>query len=159
MCHTRPKLPKSRLCTPCKNPGEKGFVHCNTTPSILGIVYSVAFRIHPLRQLSRCPLTPDGSLHRGFTAFDIATQSLVASYMGAGDPAQARQVLLRVLQLGVGVGSVLAVAVVVGAGAAPAAFTQDGRIISAAQAVFPLLGMLLVRVCVRDVRRSHLATP
>ena len=81
---------------------------------------------------------------RGFTAFDIATQSLVASYMGRQDRRQAKEVLMRVLQLGVSVGSVLAVVMVAGAPWAPAAFTGDARIIDMAQRVFPLLGVILV---------------
>lgn len=81
---------------------------------------------------------------RGFTAFDIATQSLVATYMGRQDLRQAKEVLMRVLQLGVSVGSVLAVVMVAGAHWAPAVFTSDPQIISMAERVFPLLGVLLV---------------
>lgn len=81
---------------------------------------------------------------RGFTAFDIATQSLVASYMGRNDLQQAKEVLVRVLQLGVSVGSVLALVMVAGAPWAPAVFTSDPQIISLAQRVFPLLGVILV---------------
>lgn len=52
---------------------------------------------------------------------------------------------MRVLKLGVAVGSGLAVLMVLGAGWAPAAFTSDARIIATAQKVFPLLGLMLVR--------------
>ena len=66
--------------------------------------------------------------------------------MGRRDSRQAREVLIRVLKLGVTVGSVLAVLMVLGAGWAPAAFTSDARIIATAQRVFPLLGLMLVRL-------------
>ena len=83
-------------------------------------------------------------VRRGFTAFDIATQSLVASYMGRGEPGRAREVLLRVLQLGLAVGGVLALAMVLGSGAAPAVFTGDPAVVAIARRVFPLLGIILV---------------
>jgi Na+-driven multidrug efflux pump len=80
-----------------------------------------------------------------FTSLDIAANSLVASYMGRGDPAEAQRVLLRVLRLGVTAGAGMAVLMVGGAGIAPAGFTADPGVRAAASRVFPLLGVLLVR--------------
>ena len=66
--------------------------------------------------------------------------------MGRREPHLAREVLVRVLKLGVSVGSVLALLMVGGASWAPAAFTSDARIIATAEKVFPLLGLMLVRL-------------
>ena len=79
-----------------------------------------------------------------FTSLDIAANSLVASYMGRGDPAEAQRVLLRVLRLGVTAGAGMAVLMVAGAGVLPAGFTADQGVRAAASRVFPLLGVLLV---------------
>ena len=80
-----------------------------------------------------------------FTSLDIAANSLVASYMGRGDRAEAQRVLLRILALGVFAGACMAVLMVGGADIAPAGFTTDPGVRAAASRVFPLLGVLLVR--------------
>ena len=90
-----------------------------------------------------------------FTSLDIAANSLVASYMGRGDPVEAQRVLLRVLRLGVTAGAGMAVLMVTGAGIAPAGFTADPGVRAAASRVFPLLGVLLVRQGFRCRALAH----
>lgn len=115
---------------------------------------SLFIQVPPSHPFMRSP-----AFCRGFTAFDIATQSLVASYMGRHDLQQAKEVLVRVLQLGVSVGSVLALVMVAGAPWAPAVFTSDPQIISLAQRVFPLLGVILVSWSLPVVHRRCRLSP
>lgn len=81
--------------------------------------------------------------NQAFTALDIATQSLVAYYLGRKDVAQAANVFRRTLSLTVIAGVVLTAALMLGAKTLPTVFTQDTVVVDIAATVMPLLAIFM----------------
>lgn len=80
---------------------------------------------------------------QGFSALDIATQALIAVYVGQGMQHKASSILKRTLQLGTGVGAVIAVILLVGSRALPCTFTSDAAVINIASSVLPFIAFFL----------------
>lgn len=78
-----------------------------------------------------------------FSALDVACQSLVATYVGGGDPATAREVALRGLQIAVAAGGAVALALAAAAPALPSIFTGDAAVAAAAGAVLPFVAAFM----------------
>lgn len=75
-------------------------------------------------------------------ALAIAAQALVARYVGAGRPEEARAVADRLLLLGLGVGAVLGVAFWLARPLLAALFTDDAVVIAQVLAVFPFVALM-----------------
>mmetsp|Transcript_17433 Transcript_17433/g.52263 ORF Transcript_17433/g.52263 Transcript_17433/m.52263 type:complete len:588 (-) Transcript_17433:751-2514(-) len=80
---------------------------------------------------------------QAFSALDIATQSLIATYLGQNMQQKAFDVLKRTLQLGVAAGVTIGLSMAFGASFLPGAFTSDQAVISIAARVFPVLAFYL----------------
>jgi len=80
---------------------------------------------------------------QAFTALDISSQALVASYLGKGDRVMARDVLFRTLQLGVAVGLLIGVAIYFARHKLPHLFSSDPRVQSIAARALPLLAVFM----------------
>lgn len=80
---------------------------------------------------------------QAFSALDVATQSLVANFVGSGDPRSAREVLMRALVVSVVVGGGVGLALAAAANSLPAAFTSDPAVAAAATAVVPLVAAFM----------------
>ena len=80
---------------------------------------------------------------QAFSALDVATQSLVANYVGSGDVRSARGVLARALAVAVAVGGAVGLALALAARALPGAFTRDPAVAAAAAAVIPLVAAFM----------------
>lgn len=80
---------------------------------------------------------------QAFSALDVATQSLVANYIGSGSVRSAREVLARALAVAVAVGGAVGLALALAAGTLPAAFTRDPAVAAAAAAVVPLVAAFM----------------
>jgi putative MATE family efflux protein len=81
--------------------------------------------------------------NQAFTALDIATQSLVAFYLGSKDTKQAASVFKRTLSLTVIAGMVIMIGLLFGANALPGIFTQDGTVIALVAGVMPLVAIFM----------------
>jgi len=78
-----------------------------------------------------------------FGAFSVAAQALVATALGARDPARARAAVWRLLALGAGVGAAAAAGLAVGGRSLPSFFTADPAVAAAAAAVLPVVALLM----------------
>ena len=78
-----------------------------------------------------------------FGTFSTVSQTMVAAALGAGDRPRARAALVRLLQLGGGLGVAVASAVLGGAAWLPSAFTSDPAVSAAAAAVLPVVALLM----------------
>ena len=78
-----------------------------------------------------------------FSAMDVCAQTLVAAYLGAGDRRAARSVLLRILQLAVGLSIIVACVMLASMHALPALFTRDAAVTAAAAGALPVVAFFL----------------
>uniref|UniRef100_A0A1D1ZX61 Protein DETOXIFICATION n=1 Tax=Auxenochlorella protothecoides TaxID=3075 RepID=A0A1D1ZX61_AUXPR len=78
---------------------------------------------------------------QAFSSLDIATQTLVASYLGKGDRKTASDIVARVLRLAAGIGALLAVALLAGRQALPTVFTSDPAVQGLVTMVLPLVAL------------------
>ena len=81
--------------------------------------------------------------NQAFTSLDIATQSLVAFYLGRGDRRNAAGVYNRTLRLAVSIGVAVTAALLLNASALPAVFSRDPAVVAAVAGVLPLIAMLM----------------
>jgi Na+-driven multidrug efflux pump len=70
---------------------------------------------------------------------------IIASPGVQGRRATARAVLLRILQIALGLSGILTLALSLGRSVIPAVFTSDPAVVAAAQTVMPLLAAFMVR--------------
>ena len=75
-------------------------------------------------------------------AVAIAGQAMTGRFLGAGDPAQAREAGDRMLVWGVGLGIVLGGAVAAASGVLPHLFTEDGAVVATAASLLVIAGVL-----------------
>lgn len=78
-----------------------------------------------------------------FSALDVACQSLVATYVGGGDPASARAVIARGLQVGVAAGAAVGLCLAAASAWLPSLFTSDAAVAAAAGAVMPVMAAFM----------------
>jgi Na+-driven multidrug efflux pump len=71
----------------------------------------------------------------------------------------AREVLMRILQLGLVVGLGVGGLMLVGSGTLPALFTSDSRVVAVAQAVMPVLALYMVGCVPHPLARDMRGQP
>ena len=128
-------LAKAAAALSVRNVSTMGVIFLGT--SMVSAAGAVSLAAHEvLRQLYVVSV-------QAFSALDVATQSLVASFVGSGDSRSAREVLVRALTMAVAVGGAVGVALALAAESLPAAFTADPAVAAAAAAVIPLVAAFL----------------
>ena len=81
--------------------------------------------------------------NQAFTSLDIATQSLVAFYVGRGDRASASSVFRRTLSLTLVAGVFVMGGLLAGRGTLPGIFSKDAAVVAAAATVMPLIAIFM----------------
>ncbi|KAK9836245.1 hypothetical protein WJX84_008786 [Apatococcus fuscideae] len=80
---------------------------------------------------------------QSFSSFDIAAQTLIASYLGRGNKAVARDVLLRVVQIGLGIGLIMMVLIYSNRMLLPRVFSQDPAVVKLASEALVVIALFL----------------
>lgn len=75
--------------------------------------------------------------------FSTVAQTLVAYCLGKDDKKQAREYLVRLLQMGVAFGSLLALALFLASSGLPHLFSDDARVVAMARTVIPFVALAL----------------
>ncbi|KAK9829665.1 hypothetical protein WJX72_007217 [[Myrmecia] bisecta] len=107
---------------------------CSTMLAEMGAVTMAAHEI--LRQVWIFSI-------QAYGAFDIATQTLVATYIGKNKRPLAREVLMRILQIGTLTGCMMAVFLFATRSVLPVAFTKDSAVASLARYVMPVVALYM----------------
>lgn len=81
--------------------------------------------------------------NQAFTCLDIATQSLIAFYLGRGDRGSAADVFRRTLTLALFAGVVIAAGLLVAGGSLPAVFSRDAAVVQKAAKLIPLVAVYM----------------
>ena len=81
--------------------------------------------------------------NQAFTSLDIATQSLVAFYLGTSDKRSAASVFHRTMTLGSIAGVIITASLFFWRNTLPAIFTKDMAVIDAAASVMPLIALFM----------------
>jgi Na+-driven multidrug efflux pump len=81
--------------------------------------------------------------NQAFTSLDIATQSLVAFFLGRGDRASAAGVFRRTLTLATSVAVLVTLGLLLGQQTLPAIFSRDAAVIEQVAALMPLIAVFM----------------
>jgi len=81
--------------------------------------------------------------NQSFTSLDIATQSLVAFYLGRSDQRAAASVFRRTMALTVAAGLIIMVVLVYSQHSLPGVFTRDAAVIAQVATVLPLIAIFM----------------
>jgi len=81
--------------------------------------------------------------NQAFTSLDIATQSLVAFYLGKGDKVSASQVFLRTSALTIFAGVVIMTLLLICRHALPSLFTSDPAVMALVASCIPLIAIYM----------------
>lgn len=81
--------------------------------------------------------------NQAFTSLDIATQSLVAFYLGRGDRASAADLFKRTISLTFAIAVVIMFGLLAGEKALPAIFTKDVAVVAQVSLLMPLISVFM----------------